>query len=166
MESVVYGADKGGFKGGLINIHASKSAAHRMIICALLSDTPSKIELGDTNIDIKTSINVANALGAGFRYIESENKLLNIGRQKVSGKVTADCSESGSTLRFFIPVAAALGINTVFTGHGRLPERPVDIYKGLLEDHGVTAEFTGKGIPLEIKGKLQGGLFELPGDVS
>ena len=82
-----------------------------------------------------------------------------------TGTVSLDCGESGSTLRFLIPIAAALGIPAVFTGHGRLPDRPIGIYTELLPQHGVSCRTQG-GLPLAIEGRLQPGCFSLPGNVS
>ena len=76
-----------------------------------------------------------------------------------------DCGESGSTLRFLIPLYAARGIPAVFTGHGRLPERPLGVYADCLPPHGVTLS-AASGLPLTVTGRLTGGDFALPGDVS
>jgi len=81
--------------------------------------------------------------------------------------VVINCKESGSTLRFLIPVAAALGISAVFTGEGRLPERPVNLYADLFCGKGVDVNFCADGkIPVNISGKLSPGKFFVPGDVS
>ena len=76
-----------------------------------------------------------------------------------------DCHESGSTLRFLIPVAAAGGVNAVFNGSGRLPERPIGIYTDMLPEKGVTCDTQG-GLPLRTGGRLKSGVFYVPGDVS
>ena len=75
-----------------------------------------------------------------------------------------DCIESGSSLRFLLPVAAALGANATFIGRGRLPERPIGELAAQLALHGVN--FSSDKLPLEISGRLSGGEFSLPGDVS
>ena len=82
-----------------------------------------------------------------------------------NGCDTCDCIESGSTLRFMIPVAAALGREITFVGRGKLPERPIGDYLRLLPEHGVKCESDG-GLPLKISGRLKSGVFELAGDVS
>ena len=81
------------------------------------------------------------------------------------GKETLDCIESGSTLRFAIPVAAALGKSVRFVGSGLLPQRPLGEYLRLLPLHGVSVKSEG-GLPLEISGKLQSGIYEIRGDIS
>ena len=79
--------------------------------------------------------------------------------------VEIDCGESGSTLRFLIPVAAAGGVAARFTGHGRLPQRPIGIYLDCLPPAGVSCRTEG-GLPLSIQGQLQPGVFSLPGNIS
>ena len=77
---------------------------------------------------------------------------------------TLDCGESGSTLRFLLPVAAALGREARFVGHGRLPERPHDVLLDAMAEHGATAD--ARRLPLQLHGRLRGGTFALPGNVS
>jgi len=77
---------------------------------------------------------------------------------------TMNCRESGSTLRFLLPVMAALGRTAIFTGEGRLPQRPLEPLLGLLRQHGVA--ITDETLPLQISGKLQPGRYELSGNVS
>lgn len=77
---------------------------------------------------------------------------------------TLDCSESGSTLRFLLPVAAALGRGARFVGHGRLPERPHDVLLDAMAEHGATTD--ARRLPLQLHGRLYGGTFALPGNVS
>jgi 3-phosphoshikimate 1-carboxyvinyltransferase len=85
--------------------------------------------------------------------------------QQSGSSAYIDCGESGSTLRFLVPVAAALGIPTAFTGHGRLPQRPIGIYLNCLPLHGATCKSTG-GLPLHVSGKLRPGIYSLPGNIS
>ena len=88
------------------------------------------------------------------------------GSQTLSnGSASLDCGESGSTLRFLIPVAAAGGVETVFTGHGKLPERPIGVFTDCLPEKGVECQTQG-GLPLKISGRLQSGVFEIPGNIS
>ena len=75
-----------------------------------------------------------------------------------------DCGESGSTLRFLLPVAAALGCRATFLGSGRLPRRPLGPLLQALEQGGVGV--SGEGLPLTLEGRLQPGRYQLPGDVS
>lgn len=128
---------------GTLKLPESKSDAHRALICARLAG--SSVEIRSKSEDITAT---ENALDTVF-----------------GGGNTVDCGESGSTLRFLIPLAAALGKEITFTGGGRLGERPLDEYLLLLPEHGVKCE-RGEGFILRISGKLTPGLFEIKGDVS
>lgn len=129
---------------GSVTMPPSKSAAHRALICSFLSGGGSVSPLISSN-DMKATLGVIEALKA-------DKQVLN-------------CIESGSTLRFMIPVAAALGKSVKFIGEGRLPERPIGEYVQLLGAHGVSLKTSG-GLPLEISGQLESGVFEIRGDVS
>lgn len=149
---------------GSVTAPPSKSDVHRAIICAALSKGVSTISPVALSNDIKATIGCIEALGAKT-YIEN-NVLTVDGTELFSNKTaTLDCGESGSTLRFFIPVAAVGGVNASFIGSGRLPQRPIGIFTDLLPNFGVNCETEG-GLPLKIIGKLQSGTFKIPGNVS
>lgn len=150
---------------GTVTVPPSKSAAHRNIILAALCDKVSVISPACHSADIDATINCITALGAkvleknGAFYIEG------IDKKAVAGKkVTLDCFESGSTLRFMIPVAAALSVNATFIGRGRLPERPITPLTDILKNMGVTC--SSDHLPLEISGKLEKGEYLISGDIS
>lgn len=149
---------------GSVTAPPSKSDVHRAIICAALSKGASTISPVALSNDIKATIGCIEALGAKTHI---ENNVLTVdGTELFSNKTaTLDCGESGSTLRFFIPVAAVGGVNASFIGSGRLPQRPIGIFTDLLPNFGVNCETEG-GLPLKISGKLQGGTFKIPGNVS
>ncbi|MCI6616060.1 3-phosphoshikimate 1-carboxyvinyltransferase [Ruminococcus sp.] len=149
---------------GSVTAPPSKSDVHRAIICAALSKGVSTISPVALSNDIRATIGCIEALGAKTHI---ENNVLTVdGTELFSNKTaTLDCGESGSTLRFFIPVAAVGGVNATFIGSGRLPQRPIGIFTDLLPDFGVNCETEG-GLPLEISGKLQSGAFKIPGNVS
>lgn len=149
---------------GSVTAQPSKSDVHRAIICAALSKGVSTISPVALSNDIKATIGCIEALGAKT-YIEN-NVLTVDGTELFSNKTaTLDCGESGSTLRFFIPVAAVGGVNASFIGSGRLPQRPIGIFTDLLPNFGVNCQTEG-GLPLEIRGKLRSGTFKIPGNVS
>ena len=148
---------------GTVQVPASKSMAHRAIICAALSGGISYITGVTFSKDIYATLSVMEALGAHYQ-IEGDGISLS-GINAPAAKATADCCESGSTLRFLIPVAAALGTTTTFLGQGRLPERPITPYLHELPPKGVTFDVTGT-MPFTITGTLQPGRFELEGDIS
>ena len=134
---------------GRITVPPSKSMAHRAIICSAIA--------GDINL-------------AGYYEEETSNDILatlHAIKALLSGEKELFCNESGSTLRFLIPLAAALGKDVTFTGAGRLSERPLNEYKEILGNKGVEMTFPATGtLPLRIKGQLQSGEFFVPGDVS
>lgn len=147
---------------GEINIPASKSCAHRALICASLADGISVLTGITMSKDIEATIGSMTALGASFET--DGDKITVKGISAPSENAVMDCNESGSTLRFIIPVAAAMGANSVFEGRGRLPQRPIDIYKRELSAHGI--EFVKESMPYEIKGRLTSGKYFIEGDVS
>ena len=102
---------------------SSKSEAHRALICAALSDAPCFVECNDTNNDIDATARCLCALGAKIE--RRENGFFVDPISKVSQNAKLDAGESGSTLRFLIPLAAALGANCRFLMRGRLPHRPL-----------------------------------------
>ena len=149
---------------GTVFAPPSKSDAHRAIICAALSGgvcTIAPIALSD---DIRATIGCVEALGATAKI---ENKTLTVDGTGVFSNKTAtlDCGESGSTLRFLIPVAAAGGVEATFLGRGRLPERPIGVYADALPEKGVSFETEG-GLPLRISGQLKSGVYRVSGCVS
>lgn len=147
---------------GAVRVPASKSAAHRLLISAALADGPTRIAIGSTNRDIEATAACLRALGAD---IESECDTLVVSPiADVPAEVTLDCGESGSTLRFLLPVAAALGAKSTFIGHGRLPQRPNAPLVEALRAHG--AAIDNGLLPMAVSGPLTGGLWTLPGDVS
>ena len=148
---------------GTIRIPASKSCAHRALIAAALSDAPSEIALNATSEDIEATARCLNALGAAItRTAEGYSVLPADGGRP--GEALLDCGESGSTLRFLMPVAAALGTAARFTGGGRLPERPNLPLAEALRANGVRV--SGDRVPLTTEGRLRGGRFEIAGNVS
>ncbi len=155
-----------GFSGGEITVPPSKSAAHRALLCAALSGGECVVSHVDSSKDMEATLGAVEALGAGVSWDRKGKKALFHGFQpgwKNGGEI--DCLESGSTLRFFIPIAAALGGEWRFTGKGRLPQRPLGAYEELLPAHGVKFDSQG-GLPLRIAGKLLPGEYRLSGDVS
>jgi len=120
---------------GEVTSPPSKSATHRAIICAALAKGKSIITPFVASADITATINAMKSLGTLIE-IDGE-KIIIDGNTTFSNKdCDIDCYESGSTLRFLIPIAAAGGCNAVFTGRGKLPTRPLDTYINLLPLHG------------------------------
>ena len=146
---------------GALPSPVSKSAAHRVLILAALSGGECAVRFDGTNDDIDATLGCLAALGAVF-----ERTCEGVAFQRAAFPAPSpelDCGESGSTLRFLLPVAAALG-GGAFRGRGRLPERPLDDLLDVLSAHG--AVFTGRRLPFKVSGPLRGGEFSLPGHVS
>lgn len=147
---------------GTVEIPASKSCAHRALISAALAEGISVISGVSMSKDIEATIGAMTALGAEFT-VDGTTVTVN-GISSRMDKAVIDCNESGSTLRFVIPIAAALGTDSRFIGHGRLPQRPIDIYTRELGKNGV--KFLTETMPYDITGTLKGGIFEIEGNVS
>ena len=149
---------------GTVNVPPSKSDVHRAIICAAMANGVSRISPVALSNDIKATIGCIKALGADAVL---ENNVLTVDGTNMYKNKTAllDCGESGSTLRFFIPISAVGNINATFVGKGKLPQRPIGIFTEALPKAGTVCKTEG-GLPLEIKGQLKSGIFEIPGNVS
>ncbi len=147
---------------GEVIVPPSKSVLHRAIICAMLAKGKSFIKNAAFSKDITATINAAKALGADIDF-DGETITVN-GGTFTDKKAEINCFESGSTLRFMVPVAAALGINAVFTGEGRLPQRPIKELTDIISSGGVKC--SSDALPLEINGKLRAGEYKIRGDIS
>ena len=169
---------------GAVRVPASKSAAHRALIAAALADGLTTVHIDALNDDIEATLDCLTALGALPDYFERKGLLIvrpiegapglsrplegladkAVSHVDYSGTLALDCGESGSTLRFLLPVACALGAKARFTGRGRLPERPNAALTAALRAHG--AAIDADTLPMNVGGGLSGGVWTLPGDVS
>lgn len=147
---------------GTIPAIASKSDAHRLLILAALSKGETRLLMERRSEDIDATISCLRALGAEIKILP-EGVLVR-GIERVNENPLLDCGESGSTFRFLLPVACALSDRVRFTGGGRLPERPIGELMNQMEAHGVV--FSDARLPFETRGRLTGGAFSLPGNVS
>lgn len=149
---------------GIVTAPPSKSDVHRAIICAALSGGVCVIAPVALSNDIKATINCVKALGA---RVEMKSNILKVDGTNIFKTETAalDCIESGSTLRFFVPIAAAGGIDAEFTGSGSLLTRPIGLFSEILPKAGVECVTSGT-LPLKISGKLKAGTFEVAGNIS
>ena len=152
---------------GTVTPPSSKSMAHRAILAAALAQGTSTLQNVSFSQDIEATLRCAGALGCGWQRPEPD--ILRIhglwGRERdPAGLPFFDCGESGSTLRFLIPIALALRGGGSFTGRGRLMERPQKPYFDLFREKGIA--FRQEGGVLTIRGELAPGVYPLPGDVS
>ena len=148
---------------GTVPAISSKSEAHRALICAALSKSPTKIICEYTNNDIDATVSCLNSLGAN---IVREGNAFNVDPISVPrDNAELDCKESGSTLRFIIPIICALGVDAKIYMHGRLPSRPLSPLYELLVNNGIKLSPAGSN-PLCISGKLKSGDYEIAANIS
>ena len=148
---------------GQVRIISSKSDAHRSLIAAALAEEESVLFVDGWPDDLEATVRCLEALGAEIYKEPSGIEVVPI-RRNTEKAAVLDCGESGSTLRFLLPVAAALDRHTTFTGQGRLPERPLGILLEEMAQHGCSVN--GDKLPVEIDGQLKSGVYTLPGNVS
>lgn len=158
---------KPGARSGQLSAPSSKSQAHRYLICATLSGEKTKITCPGISRDIEATMQCLNGLGAEINAADESISVIPI--KKANNNIYNEerilkCGESGSTLRFLLPVAGSLGASAVFHMEGRLSERPMEQYEAVLKEHGM--EITREGEYLHCKGKLCAGDYTLPGNVS
>lgn len=153
---------------GRVCVPPSKSVAHRMIIAAALADGTSTISNLSPSVDILSTMDCMRALGAEIDY-KADTAVIK-GTYNIPDKAVLNCNESGSTMRFLIPVVCALGVNAEFIGSGKLPQRPITPFAEEFPKHGVTFDFSkaesGASLPCSVSGKLTPGRFEIDGGLS
>lgn len=156
---------------GTVPAIASKSMAHRLIICAALANGETHVACNTTCADIEATVRCLTALGARIETVEDgfqvhpTMKSIEFGLLKALAGGTLDCGESGSTLRFMLPVACALGAEATFVGQGRLGARPLSPLSDEIIAAGCDLQGLG-GFPLKTSGRMRPGTFVLPGNVS
>lgn len=151
---------------GGIAAPVSKSSAHRLLICAALGKFPVRLRFGGAvPEDIEATWRCLEGLGADIRREGNEILVTPIDRKAPIPEEPLDCGESGSTLRFLIPVAAALGGVRRFRLRGRLPERPLSPLKEELERHGAVISLEGDILTV-CGDRMSGTDFVIDGDVS
>lgn len=147
---------------------ASKSEAHRRMICAGLSSEPTVLAGYTPSADLKATLKCIKALGAQVA-VEGDKVTLQAGHRRGFMLPLMDCGESGSTLRFFVPIAMALTGGGVFRMHGRLSQRPMDVYRDLFVPQGCMWHMSSGAdgaAELHVAGRLTAGNYVLPGNVS
>ena len=152
---------------GAVTPPPSKSQAHRLLIAAALAEGTSTLHNIARSQDIEATLRCVTALGGSWTEASPGTlTVTGIGGRRFSGGELPrlDCGESGSTLRFFIPIALAVAGGGIFTGHGRLMERPQGPYFQLFDKKGIFYE--QKDGVLTVRGALTPGEYVLPGNVS
>lgn len=153
---------------GEVKIPPSKSMAHRAIICAALSEGLCIIENIDYSDDIIATIDAMNSLGA--KIVKHKDYIEVIGAygndEKVKEARVIDCNESGSTLRFLVPISLLFKGSSNFIGRGNLGKRPLTTYYNIFERQGIQYSYEEGNLNLVINGELKAGTFEVEGNVS
>ncbi len=149
---------------GTVAAPPSKSMAHRLLICAGLSEGTSTIKGIAPSEDITATLSCLKAIGAKWEMKADTCTITGVKTCDILPSETLNCNESGSTLRFLIPVLLASGKNTMMTGKERLMQRPLNVYETLCAENNLTFERDNSSLLL--KGPLKSGNFKLPGNVS
>jgi 3-phosphoshikimate 1-carboxyvinyltransferase len=150
---------------GTVKAPPSKSMAHRALICAGLAEGKSVIDNIAASEDILATIDCLRALGAEINYDTEAMRAEVKGTDPASrGEASLHCRESGSTLRFMLPLCALSDDPAALTGSRRLMERPLTIYEDIFRSEGIDLDRSGSSI--RVKGRLTGGDFGMPGDIS
>lgn len=149
---------------GEINAPPSKSCAHRLLICAALAKGKSVIENIGTNDDILATISCLKELGAKIEIDGNKAVVCGIENNSKKEAVKLFCNESGSTLRFLIPLSLIISNTATFSGSDRLLERPQSVYEELFSNMGCYLKKEGK--TLVAGGELKSGTYKISGDVS
>lgn len=147
---------------GEVSAISSKSYAHRALICAALANSPSKIKCDNLSDDINATVNCLNGIGAEIKYSDKTFFVKPIDVSKAKKEI--DCGESGSTLRFILPIIGALGLKVKIIMHGRLPQRPLSPLYEQMQKNGCF--FEKKDNYIIVSGKLKSADYEIEGNIS
>lgn len=148
---------------GAIQIIPSKSIAHRLLICAAFADSGTTLICPETNRDIEATVDCLNALGADIHRTDSGYMIGPI--SVIPEAAILNCYESGSTLRFLLPIVGALGVDATFQMAGRLPQRPLSPLWEEMERMGCTLTHPTADT-IRCQGKLRPGEYVIDGGVS
>ena len=149
---------------GKVSVPSSKSLCHRAIIAAGIASENCNIENVVFSEDIIATCNAMKSIGV--LITESKNNVTIKGHNFLTLiKNKIDCKESGSTLRFLIPIVLLIGEEVTFTGSGKLVERPLTPYYKIFQDQNIKYN-SAEGLPLTVKGKLKPGEYKIPGNIS
>ena len=148
---------------GKLTVIPSKSQAHRLLICAAFSDRETVLNCPETNQDIEATARCLCALGSEIQRTETGYMVKPV--KRVPEKAVLDCGESGSTLRFMLPVVCALGVEVTIQMSGRLPYRPLSPMWEELERMGCTLSRPTENT-IHTHGKLKPGKYSIAGNVS
>ena len=155
---------KPGRAEGIISAPPSKSMAHRLLICAALSDGVSRISNIAYSEDILATLDCIREMGAELTVEEDSVTVTGIKRSKVFSGLTFSCRESGSTMRFFMGISMLSPGSCTFTGSETLLSRPFRVYEDICRERGMS--FIRRDGEIELDGALTSGDFTIPGNIS
>lgn len=157
-----------GRASGAVQAPPSKSMAHRLLICAGLSEGVCRVHGVSESQDMLATMDCLEALGVRCERqgdtVTVYGGIARTDKEAAASPVMLRCRESGSTLRFLVPIALLTGRPTELVGSERLMQRPLDVYERLCKERGIAFEQTGQ--TLRVCGRLTAGSYELAGDVS
>lgn len=148
---------------GIVDAPASKSMAHRLLICASLAKGQSKVNSLAFSQDIKATIDCMSLMGANIK-LDGDTATITGIDGKINGSNDYCCRESGSTLRFIIPILMLSDQKHSLTGYGRLMKRPMQVYEDIAKKAGI--KYETKDDIITIEGKLKSDIYEIKGDIS
>lgn len=149
---------------GSVNAPASKSMAHRILISAAMAGGTSKIRGVSDCDDVKATVNCLRSLGVTIELSDDTATVKGIDMRYAVPSSVLNCNESGSTLRFLLPIALLSGNNVLFTGEEGLMKRPMNVYEQLCKSKGLIYNADGRSIA--VRGPLSAGEYEIVGNVS
>ena len=155
---------------GTIEIPPSKSYSHRAVIAAALAEgkdnRKSKIDNLKFSVDITTTTDIMENWGAKINREESSLEIVGNSGKVVPRDKYVQCNESGSTIRFLIPIGITNENELIFDGKGKLVDRPLDSYYRIFDEQEIFYKNENGKLPLEVKGKLKAGNYEIDGNIS
>ncbi len=150
---------------GVVKIPPSKSMAHRSIICAGLAKGVSEITNLDYSNDIIATIKAMESLGT--KFTKFDDRLIVDGSNTFSTKdIFIDCNESGSTLRFLVPISLVKENKVNIVGTGFLGKRPITTFYDIFDRQGIKYSYKEGVLDLNINGKLKADTFKVEGNIS
>ena len=153
---------------GTIQIPPSKSYSHRAVIAAALAENSKKSKIDNLkfSVDITTTMDIMENWGAKINREESSLEIVGNSGKVVPKDKYVQCNESGSTIRFLIPIGITNENELIFDGKGKLVDRPLDSYYRIFDEQEIFYKNENGKLPLEVKGKLKPGNYEIDGNIS
>ena len=148
---------------GVVDAPPSKSMAHRALICGALT-SGCQVKNCGTSQDIEATLRCLKTLGANVERVGDTVNIGHLDPFHIPDNAILDCGESGSTLRFLLPLCLLSGKTVTLTGHGRLMERPMEIYENLCKEQGF--HYKNSESSITVAGQLKKGHYLVPGNVS